>query len=129
MGFTKGVYRDRTFLPPLARPKAGEARHIDGCTQRFEILADGGYRTMQSTMQRVLLILSFETPRPSSFSTDNQRETWRRQALKALRVLTASQPPVITDLIVKVTSSRPGEDEVSVSFIDATTGDQESTTL
>ena len=129
MGYSKGTYRDRTFLPPLPRPKASTSRFIDGRTRRFKLAADGGFVGMSDTMQRVILLLSFEVPDFGEFSTDFERETWRRDAIKALRPLTDNRPPLISDLVVVVESPRIGQDNGEISFLNEVSGDREELQL
>ena len=77
---------------------------------------------MPDTMQRVMLLLAFNVPDIGQFSTEIARAEWRKRALKALEPLTAVQPPVITNLTITMSTSRPGSDDADIDFVDNSTG-------
>ena len=122
MSYIQGPYQYRALLPPLPRPTAGTSRFIDGQTRRFELTEDGGFVDMPDTMQRVMLLLAFNVPDIGQFSTEIARAEWRKRALKALEPLTAVQPPVITNLTITMSTSRPGSDDADIDFVDNSTG-------
>lgn len=129
MGYSRGVYTNRDFLPVLLRPEAGSSRELDP-TGRFVVdPTTGGFSRMDDVAQRVTLLLAFNVPEFGGFSTDAARATWRARAFKALEPLTRSKPPVIRDLRIVVESDGPGRNEATVTYIVVSTGQEDTVTL
>ena len=95
MTYSRGPYSTFTSLPVPPRPEVHSSRKINFPTKLYEIEAStGGFESMPSVAQRVLMLVSFNVP-PSKFVTPVDNEQVRQRIITALAPLTESKPPAI----------------------------------
>lgn len=117
MPYSQGPYQRFTSLPVPARPKLSEAREIDFTRKRYVIdAATGGFSHMPEVAQMVV-ILSFRVPLPE-FNTLQSRNKYKKDLENVLAPLAESNPPLVEDLEVVVTSPAPGAMYKAVKFRD-----------
>lgn len=124
--YRQGPYELFVELPVPPRPEIHSARGIDPQTGRYTFDATtGGFRSMHSTTQRVLLLCAFAEIK-SKFITPQDLEQRRRSIILALEPLTRQPDPAIELQSVMVESSSPGMVRHRIRFKDLTT-DQDQT--
>jgi hypothetical protein len=126
MAYTRGAYALFTSLPVPARPELHSSRSIDAPSKRYELDATtGGYESMPSTAQRVLLLISFAAI-DAKFITAQEQEETRQRIIDALKVLTDGPSPAISLKSVLVGSDRTGVSFRHVTYRDLGTGIDET---
>jgi len=99
---------------------------VNAQTKRYELDATtGGNDSMQSTAQRVLLLVSFADV-PKRFISESDMSEARYRIIAALSVLTASKPPAIELRSVEVGSNSAGTTYRTITYRDLTTGQDDT---
>lgn len=126
MAYTRGPHAAHSSLPLLPRPILHSSRSIEATTGRYVVdSTTGGFESMPSTAQRVLLIVSHADVK-TDFITDQDAEEARRRIMNALDVLTSGQTPAIKLLRVEVGSDSTGTTYRRVDYRNLLTGLDES---
>jgi len=129
MSYCSGPYAIHSVLPSPDRTVLSSSRKIDAPTGTYVIGEDGGFESMPSTAQRVLLLVSFASGEKEKFVTPSAMNSLRDRARKALLVLTGGRTPLIQLQLLEVTSPSAGSMKLRVDYKDLTTGLSQSVQL
>lgn len=118
MPYARGPYERFHALPAPARPAVHSSREVDFSAGRYSFDATtGAFESMSSVGQRVVILVAQTVPR-TAFLTDQDLAGRRQDIERALLPLAAD----IADLVVEVTSPSSGREAVRVSYLDISTG-------
>jgi len=88
----------------LAPAKVGDAVKFDPVTRRYVIAADGGFEPMDSTAQRVVLLVSLAIGKETPFLTPQGDAEMEQRIRDALAPLTDTRDPDIEIDTIEITS-------------------------
>lgn len=121
MPYAQGVYTSFDMLPAPERSELSSSRKIDFPTGDYVLDDLGGFKAMDDTDQRVVLLVAFAV-KPEKFITPQTINSRKDAIRKALDVLTSSRNPVIKNVDVTVKEISPGRLSTEVSFHNVKTG-------
>jgi hypothetical protein len=122
MVYALGPYALYPSLPVPERPKLYSAREINPATGRYvNDATTGGFESMPSIAQRVLLLVSFGVKR-SKFITPQNMEQERKDCIRALEPLTTLPSPSINLLLVSVERVAAGKTKRIIKYRNLITG-------
>lgn len=122
MPYSRGAYDLLPNLPSPARSKLSSSRKIDFATGTYVVDENGGFESMSSTAQRVVLLVSYAGGKPSAYITPQDLARTTDRIRKALRVMTDGPSPAIEVTSIDVSRTAPGRTRTFVEFRDLTTG-------
>ena len=129
MPYSTGPYSRFTTLPVPPRPEIHTARNIDFTTLQFTVDGvTGGFDSMPPTVQRVILLILFNTETPR-FNTERDRQALDTSIRNALAELTKSPGPLITIKEITIERDAAGSAFRRVVFRDNTLNTGIDTTI
>lgn len=129
MPYSTGPYSRFTTLPVPPRPEIHTARNIDFTTLQFTVDGvTGGFDSMPPTVQRVILLILFNTETPR-FNTERDRQALDTSIRNALADLTKSPGPLITIKEITIERDAAGSAFRRVVFRDNTLNTGIDTTI
>lgn len=127
MRYLRGAYAEFASLPAPTTTTLHSAREIDFATKLYVLDTNGNPAAMSDVVQRVMLVLSYATPRPPAMISDGDFELRRQTIATALRALEDEGAIRVDRITVEVIGYGAGRERID--FTDLQTQQSQSVTI